>query len=99
MKQCLEKLRLPEGQGPVAIKDNKIVPPPRAEMKRSMEATIHHFKLYSEGYRRTCWRGICRRRGAQGRVRRLPSWRTEPTGHTSAKSALRPSPTFRQWIT
>jgi NADH-quinone oxidoreductase subunit D len=27
MKQCLEKLRLPEGQGPVGIKDNKIVPP------------------------------------------------------------------------
>jgi NADH-quinone oxidoreductase subunit D len=50
MKQCLEKLRLPEGQGPVAIKDNKIVPPLRAEMKRSMEATIHHFKLYSEGH-------------------------------------------------
>src|SRR3982074_1307854 len=51
MKQCLEKLRLPEGQGPITIKDNKIVPPPRAEMKRSMEATIHHFKLYSEGPR------------------------------------------------
>jgi NADH-quinone oxidoreductase subunit D len=51
MKQCLEKLRLPEGQGPVAVKDNKIVPPLRAEMKRSMEATIHHFKLYSEGHR------------------------------------------------
>src|SRR5262249_23522371 len=47
---CLEKLRLPEGGGPVAVKDNKIVPPLRAEMKRSMEATIHHFKLYSEGY-------------------------------------------------
>jgi NADH-quinone oxidoreductase subunit D len=51
MKQCLEKLRLPGGQGPVAIKDNKIVPPLRAETKRSMEATIHHFKLYSEGHR------------------------------------------------
>src|ERR1700758_4785376 len=50
MKQCLEKLRLPEGQGPVAVKDNKISPPLRAEMKRSMEATIHHFKLYSEGH-------------------------------------------------
>src|ERR671911_2307929 len=50
MKQCLEKLRLPEGGGPVAVKDNKIVPPARGEMKRSMEATIHHFKLYSEGH-------------------------------------------------
>ncbi len=51
MKQCLNKLQLPEGQGPVALKDNKITPPPRAEMKASMEATIHHFKLYSEGFR------------------------------------------------
>ncbi len=50
MKECLEKLRSPEGQGPVAVRDNKIVPPRRAEMKRSMEATIHHFKLYSEGH-------------------------------------------------
>jgi NADH-quinone oxidoreductase subunit D len=50
MKQCLEKLRLPGGQGPVSTKDNKIVPPKRGEMKRSMEALIHHFKLYTEGF-------------------------------------------------
>jgi NADH-quinone oxidoreductase subunit D len=50
MKQCLEKLRSPGGQGPVSTKDNKIVPPKRAEMKRSMEALIHHFKLYTEGF-------------------------------------------------
>ena len=50
MKQCLDKLRLPEGQGPFAIRDHKIVPPSRPEMKRSMEATIEHFKLYSEGH-------------------------------------------------
>ncbi len=50
MKQCLEKLRSPEGQGPINVQDNKIVPPTRSEMKRSMEALIHHFKLYTEGY-------------------------------------------------
>src|SRR5271169_4967498 len=50
MKQCLEKLRTSEGQGPVALIDNRIVPPPRAVMKRSMEATIEHFKLYTEGF-------------------------------------------------
>jgi NADH-quinone oxidoreductase subunit D len=49
MKQCLEMLRGPAGQGPVAVQNNKITPPSRAEMKRSMEATIHHFKLYTEG--------------------------------------------------
>jgi len=36
--------------GPVKVNDRKIAPPPRAEMKRSMEALIHHFKLYTEGY-------------------------------------------------
>ncbi len=50
MKQCIAKLREPAGQGPIAVLDNKIVPPARAEMKRSMEALIHHFKLYTEGY-------------------------------------------------
>lgn len=50
MKQCIEKLRAPEGQGPVSVMDNKVVPPKRGEMKRSMEALIHHFKLYTEGF-------------------------------------------------
>ena len=50
MKQCIAKLRAPDGQGPVMVLDNKIVPPSRGEMKRSMEALIHHFKLYTEGY-------------------------------------------------
>jgi NADH-quinone oxidoreductase subunit D len=50
MKQCVEKLRLPAGGGPVTVDDHKIGPPKRGEMKRSMEALIHHFKLYTEGY-------------------------------------------------
>ncbi len=36
--------------GPVKVDDHKVAPPTRAEMKRSMEALIHHFKLYTEGY-------------------------------------------------
>jgi NADH-quinone oxidoreductase subunit D len=48
MKQCLD--RLDKERGPVSAKDNKIVPPKRGEMKRSMEALIHHFKLYTEGF-------------------------------------------------
>jgi len=51
MKQCLEKLNSREGQGPVSVHDHKIVPPRREEMKRSMEALIHHFKLYTEGFK------------------------------------------------
>jgi NADH-quinone oxidoreductase subunit D len=48
MKQCIAKLR--QEKGPVLTDDNKIAPPRRGEMKRSMEALIHHFKLYTEGY-------------------------------------------------
>ncbi|WP_031554124.1 NADH-quinone oxidoreductase subunit D [Parvularcula oceani] len=43
--QCAELLE----PGPIAIQDGKIAPPPRATMKSSMEALIHHFKLYTEG--------------------------------------------------
>jgi NADH-quinone oxidoreductase subunit D len=37
--------------GPVSSLDRKVVPPKRAEMKQSMESLIHHFKLYTEGFR------------------------------------------------
>ena len=47
IRQCIAEL--PEG--PVRTRDRKISPPDRKEMKRSMEALIHHFKLYTEGYR------------------------------------------------
>jgi NADH-quinone oxidoreductase subunit D len=47
MKQCLRDM--PEG--PIASDDRKIVPPKRGEMKQSMEALIHHFKLYTEGFK------------------------------------------------
>ncbi len=50
MKQCIERLMSDARTGPVHSTDGKIVPPRRGEMKRSMEALIHHFKLYTEGY-------------------------------------------------
>ncbi len=50
MKQACEKLKSPEGRGPVSSDNKKVVPPKRGEMKRSMEALIHHFKLYTEGF-------------------------------------------------
>ncbi|MGY4800450.1 NADH-quinone oxidoreductase subunit D [Teichococcus aerofrigidensis] len=46
IKQCLAAMP----GGPIKVQDSKIAPPKRGEMKRSMEALIHHFKLYSEGY-------------------------------------------------
>jgi NADH-quinone oxidoreductase subunit D len=50
MKQCCEWLSKAENQGEVLPTDTKFAPPRRAEMKRSMEALIHHFKLYTEGF-------------------------------------------------
>ena len=51
MTQCVEQLSGKERVGPVSSMDGKVVPPKRSEMKRSMEALIHHFKLYTEGYK------------------------------------------------
>ncbi|MEO5373083.1 MAG: NADH-quinone oxidoreductase subunit D [Alphaproteobacteria bacterium] len=45
MRQCLDTMP----GGPARLPDRKVMAPPRAEMKSSMEALIHHFKLYSEG--------------------------------------------------
>ena len=50
MKQCCERLRSSSGEGPVMTSNAKVAPPRRGEMKRSMEALIHHFKLYTEGF-------------------------------------------------
>jgi NADH-quinone oxidoreductase subunit D len=47
IEQVIEKMPT----GPIASDDRKVVPPKRGEMKKSMEALIHHFKLYTEGYR------------------------------------------------
>jgi NADH-quinone oxidoreductase subunit D len=56
MQEMRESLRIIEQaldnlpDGPINIDDRKIVPPPRAELGRSMEAVIHHFKLWTEGF-------------------------------------------------
>ncbi len=46
IKQCIEKMP----SGPINVDDRKIVPPPRRELDNSMEAVIHHFKLWTEGF-------------------------------------------------
>ena len=48
INQCVDWLR--NNPGPVMLDDHKITPPPRADMKDDMEALIHHFKLFTEGY-------------------------------------------------
>ena len=47
IKQVLETIP----DGPVISEDSKVVAPARADMKQSMEALIHHFKLYTEGFK------------------------------------------------
>jgi NADH-quinone oxidoreductase subunit D len=51
MKAACAKLKAPDGRGPHVADAKKVVPPTRSDMKRSMEALIHHFKLYTEGFR------------------------------------------------
>ncbi|PPQ69663.1 hypothetical protein CVT26_001532 [Gymnopilus dilepis] len=46
INQCLNKMPT----GVIKVDDHKLVPPPRAMMKESMESLIHHFKIFSEGY-------------------------------------------------
>jgi NADH-quinone oxidoreductase subunit D len=50
MKHCCAALMTANGAGPVSAAVSKVVPPKRGEMKRSMEALINHFKLYTEGF-------------------------------------------------
>jgi len=48
VKQCIEWLR--KNPGPVMLAEHKVTPPSREIMKSDMEAMIHHFKLFTEGY-------------------------------------------------
>jgi NADH-quinone oxidoreductase subunit D len=48
IEQCVAKLA--QCTGGEVLTRGKIAPPPRAVMKSSMEALIHHFKLYTEGF-------------------------------------------------
>jgi NADH-quinone oxidoreductase subunit D len=48
IQQCIDWLR--KNPGPVMVDDHKVAAPSRADMKGDMEALIHHFKLFTEGY-------------------------------------------------
>ncbi|MEE8429554.1 MAG: NADH-quinone oxidoreductase subunit D [Gammaproteobacteria bacterium] len=48
VRQCVDWLR--KNPGPTMLEEHKIIPPRREEMKQDMEALIHHFKLFTEGY-------------------------------------------------
>ena len=48
IRQCIQWLK--QNEGPVIVDDNKIAPPNRADVRENMEALIHHFKHFTEGY-------------------------------------------------
>jgi NADH-quinone oxidoreductase subunit D len=98
MQQCITKLRAPDGQGPVMIQDNKVAPPRRGEMKRSMEALIH---LSSSTPRAFTFRPA--RSMSPSRLPKessaCSSSPTAATRPTSARSARQASRIFRPWTT
>ncbi len=97
MRQCVDRLLGTERVGPVSNTDGKIVPPKRGEMKRSMEALIHHFKLYTEAT-------------TSPKARFMPVWKrprvssasiwspTVPTSPIAASCARRALLISRPWI-
>jgi NADH-quinone oxidoreductase subunit D len=93
MKQCLREM--PEG--PVASDDRKVVPPKRAEMKQSMEALIHHFKLYTEGFHVPAGESMSRPKAPRANSASIWS-ATAATSPIAARSARPPSRTCRRWI-
>ncbi len=97
MKQCCARLLGSEKVGPVSALDGKVVPPKRGEMKRSMEALIHHFKLYTEGFHVPAgevYAAVEARRANSAFI----SSRTARTSRIAARSAHRASSIFRRWI-
>ena len=92
VKQCLAKMQ----PGPIKVQDTKISPPPRREMKRSMEALIHHFKLFTEGYHVPPGATYTATRARRASSRCI-WWRTAATGHIAARSGRRDFRTCRRW--
>ena len=77
MKQCIAKLRAPDGQGPVAVEDHKIFPPRRGRDEALDGGLDPPFQTLHRRLPRAGWRGLCRGRGAEGRVRRLSGRRRQ----------------------
>ncbi len=95
MKQCIDKMP----PGPVVAQDHKITPPRRAEMKTSMEALIHHFKLYTEGFHVPAGESYAAVGSAQGRIRRLSGGRRHQQALSLQDPRAPASCICRRWIT
>ena len=86
VRQILDKMP----SGDYRIQDKKVTPPPRARIDESMEALIHHFKIFTEGFKVPEGEVYVRGRVAPGRARLLHRHRrlvASPTACTSADRA------------
>ena len=91
LRQALDPLP----DGPVNVDDRKMLPPPREELETSMEAVIHHFKLFTEGYSRPAGDAYVASRVGPRRERLLHRQRRHPQAASASSSAPRPSSTSR----
>ncbi len=87
--------RMPGGD--FRTQDKKVTPPPRSRIDESMEALIHHFKLYTEGFRVPPGRGLRSRSRAPAVRAGATSCRTAPPGPTGCTCGPPASPTCRPW--
>jgi NADH-quinone oxidoreductase subunit D len=94
MQQCCKRLKTERGL--VLNDNNKITPPRRGEMKRSMESLIHHFKLYSEGFTSRQARSMSGSRTPRASSASIWS-ATARTAPIAARSAHRATGTSRPW--
>ena len=93
VRQCVE--RMPPGD--YRVQDRKVTPPPRARIDESMEALIHHFKLFTEGFQRAR-RARRTSRSSRRAARSAATWCPTARGSRCAcTSAARPSTTSRRW--
>ena len=96
VQQALDKLPY----GPVRSNNRKFVPPPRAELGTSMEAVIHHFKLWTEGFPAAQGQRLCSGRIAAWRAGCI-TWKAmadrSPTASTGARLRLPICRFFRCW--
>ena len=89
VRQCAE--RIPAGD--YRVQDRKVTPPPRARIDESMEALIHHFKLFTEGFRVPAGRDLRRRSSRLAARSAATSSPTGPASRSGSTSAGRPSTT------
>ena len=93
VRQCVE--RMP--QGDYRMQDKKVTPPPRARIDESMEALIHHFKLFTEGFRVPAGETYVGDRVAARRDRLLPRVRRHREAGPPAHPRARRSTTCSRW--